>query len=124
MNKGGSERMEQLYPVFIALVFNGLDLITGIASAVKNKDLKSSKLRDGLFKKVGFILCYFVAWLVDTQGARIGFHFGVPILPIIILYVCTTELVSILENICKINEDILPEKLMELFHISSNKKED
>lgn len=116
--------MEQLYLVFVALVFNALDLITGIISAVKNKDLKSSKLRDGLFKKVGFILCYFVAWLVDTQGARIGFNFGVPILPIIILYVCTTELVSILENICKINEDILPEKLMELFHISSNKKED
>lgn len=124
MDKGRSERMEQLYPVFIALVFNGLDLITGITSAVKNKDLKSSKLRDGLFKKVGFILCYFVAWLVDTQGVRIGFHFGVPILPIIVLYVCTTELVSILENICKINEDILPEKLMELFNISSNKKED
>ena len=122
MNNERSERMEQLYPVFIALVFNGLDLITGIISAVKNKDLKSSKLRDGLFKKVGFILCYFVAWLVDTQGTTIGFHFGVPILPIIVLYACTTELVSILENICKINEDILPEKLMELFHISSNKK--
>ena len=116
--------MEQLCPVIIALVFNALDLITGIITAVKNKDIQSSKLRDGLFKKVGFMLCYFVAWLIDTQGARIGFQFGMPILPIIILYVCTTELVSILENICKINTDILPEKLMELFHISDIKKED
>lgn len=116
--------MEQFYPIIIALVFNALDLITGILSAVKNKDIQSAKLRDGLFKKVGFILCYFVAWLVDTQGTRIGFHFGIPILPIIILYVCTTELVSILENICKINPDILPEKLMELFNISDIKKED
>lgn len=109
--------MEQFYPIIIALVFNGLDLITGIISAVKNKDIKSSKLRDGLFKKVGFMLCYFVAWLVDTYGAKIGFQFGVAILPIIISYSCTTELVSILENICKINTDILPEKLMDLFHI-------
>lgn len=116
--------MEQFYTIFIALVFNALDLVTGIITAVKNKDIQSSKLRDGLFKKVGFLLCYFVAWLVDTQGAKIGFQFGVPILPIIILYVCTTELVSILENICKINPDILPEKLMELFHISNVKKED
>lgn len=116
--------MEQFYPIIIALVFNALDLITGIITAVKNKDIQSAKLRDGLFKKVGFILCYFVAWLVDTQGARIGFQFGISILPIIILYVCTTELVSILENICKINPDILPEKLMELFHISEIKKED
>lgn len=116
--------MEQFYPIIIALVFNALDLITGFITAVKNKDIQSSKLRDGLFKKVGFILCYFVAWLVDNVGSMIGFQFGVPILPIIILYVCTTELVSILENICKINSDILPEKLMELFHISNVKKED
>lgn len=116
--------MEQFYPIIIALIFNVLDLITGIITAVKNKDIQSSKLRDGLFKKVGFILCYFVAWLVDNEASLIGFQLGTPILPIIILYVCTTELVSILENICKINPDILPEKLMELFKISDVKNED
>lgn len=110
--------MEEIYPVIVALIFNALDLVTGLVSAVKNKDIQSSKLRDGLFKKVGFIFCYFVAWLVDTQGHVIGFQLGVTILPIIILYVCTTELVSVLENISKINSDILPEKLMELFHIT------
>ena len=110
--------MKQAYPVIVALIFNALDLVTGLVSAVKSKDIQSSKLRDGLFKKVGFIFCYFVAWLVDTQGHVIGFQLGVAILPVIILYVCTTELVSILENISKINSDILPEKLMELFHIT------
>lgn len=116
--------MNQFYPIIIALVFNALDLITGIITAIKDKDIRSSKLRDGLFKKVGFILCYFVAWLIDNEGSLIGFQLGTTILPIIILYVCTTELVSILENICKINPDILPEKLMEIFHISGAKKED
>ena len=116
--------MEQFYPIIVALVFNALDLVTGIITAVKNKDIQSSKLRDGLFKKVGFVLCYFVAWLIDTQGELIGFQLGTNILPIIILYVCTTELVSVLENISKINPDILPEKLMELFHISNIRKED
>lgn len=115
--------MSQFYPIIIALIFNGLDLVTGIISAVKEKDIQSAKLRDGLFKKVGFMLCYFVAWLVDKEGALIGFKFGVEMLPIIILYVCTTELVSILENISKINPDILPEKLMELFHITDITRE-
>ena len=115
--------MSQVYTIFIALVFNALDLITGIICGVKQKDIQSAKLRDGLFKKVGFILCYFVAWLVDTQGSKIGFHLGMSMLPVIILYVCTTELVSILENLSIINPDILPEKLMEMFHINS-KKED
>lgn len=112
-----------LTPVIIALTFNALDLVSGIISAVKSKDIKSSKLRDGLFKKVGFILCYFLAWIIDTQGKIIGFRLDVTILPIIILYVCTTELISILENISKINNDILPEKLMELFQLSKIKKE-
>lgn len=115
--------MTQFYPIIIALIFNGLDLVTGIISAIKDKDIQSAKLRDGLFKKVGFMLCYFVAWLVDTEGEFIGFKFGVKMLPVIILYVCTTELVSILENISKINPDILPEKLMELFHITGATKE-
>ena len=106
----------------IALVFNAVDIITGVISALKNKDIESNKLRDGLFKKVGFILCYFVAWLVDTQGDIIGFHIDVSILPILIIYVCTTELVSILENICKINPDLLPDKLMQIFHLT-NKEE-
>ena len=114
--------MNVFYPIIIALIFNGVDLITGFISAIKNKEIKSSKLRDGLFKKVGFLLCYFVAWLVDTYGKYIGFQFGVSILAIIIPYVCTTELVSIIENICKINPDIVPDKLMNLFHVSDIRK--
>lgn len=115
--------MEQFYPIIVALIFNLLDLCAGIITAVKLKDIQSSKLRDGLFKKVGFMLCYFLAWLVDTQGSIIGFQFSTPVLPVIVLYACTTELVSILENICKINPDILPDKLMKCFHIYNDKKE-
>lgn len=110
--------MEEFYPIIIALIFNLFDLISGLISAVKNKDLQSAKLRDGLFKKVGFIMCYVLAYIVDDYGTFIGLNLGVSILPIIVLYTCTTELVSILENISKINSDLLPEKLMELFHIS------
>ena len=110
--------MEEFYPIIIALIFNLFDLISGIISAVKSKDLQSAKLRDGLFKKVGFIMCYVLAYIVDYYGTFIGLNLGVSILPIIVLYTCTTELVSILENISKINSDLLPEKLMELFHIS------
>lgn len=109
--------MTQYYPVIVALIFNALDIISGLFAGIKNKDIQSSKLRDGLFKKVGFIFCYILAWLIDTQGDIIGFAISVKILPIIILYVCTTEVVSILENISKINPDLLPSKLMELFHI-------
>lgn len=115
--------MENLYPVLIALIFNAVDILSGLIYALKSKSLCSSKLRDGLFKKVGFILCYFVAIVIDTQGDKIGFQINVQLLPIVIFYVCTTEIVSILENISKINPDLLPQKLMEMFHITDIKKE-
>lgn len=116
--------MNTYYSIIIALIFNALDLLSGIIVAVKNKDIQSSKLRDGLFKKVGFILCYFMGWLIDTKGYIIGFNIA-KVLPIIILYACTTEMVSIIENICKINPDLVPAKLMAMFHLDKeNKKED
>lgn len=114
--------MTQFAPVGVALIFNAIDIVSGIIAGIKNKNIQSSKLRDGLFKKVGFIFCYILAWLVDTQGSLIGFQISVQILPIIILYVCTTELVSIIENICKINPDLLPDKLMSLFNIQKENK--
>lgn len=42
--------------ILVALFFNGLDLVTGIVGALREgEQIKSNKLRDGLFKKVGFI---------------------------------------------------------------------
>lgn len=120
--KGGQGTMYT--GIIVALVFNLFDLLTGFTSAVKSKTVKSSALRDGLFKKVGFVFCYFSAWLVDTYGTAIGFNLGVQILPIVIFYACTTELVSILENINKINPDIPVNKLLKMFHIESGEKDE
>lgn len=102
--------------VAIALAFNVMDLITGISAAVKEKDIESSKLRDGLFKKAGFLFCYVLAILIDNNGVYIGLNISVKILPVVVLYVVTTEIVSIIENICRLNSDLLPEKLLDMFH--------
>lgn len=110
--------MGNMEAIVVALSLNLFDLISGFVGAIKNKDIKSSKLRDGMFKKVGFIFCYVLAYILDTEGNAIGFSVGVKLLPIIITYVCVTEVVSILENISNINSDLLPETLKDLFRIN------
>ena len=110
--------MGSMEAILVALSLNLFDLISGFVGAIKNKDIKSSKLRDGMFKKVGFIFCYILAYIIDSEGNIIGFSIGVKLLPVIITYVCITEVVSILENISKINSDLLPETLRNLFHIN------
>ena len=55
--------------------------------------------------------------MIDTYGSEVGFALEVNLLPIVLGFVCLTEVVSIIENISKIT-DILPEKLLSIFHIS------
>lgn len=104
--------------IVVALVFNGIDLLSGFLAALKNKQVQSSKLRDGLFKKVGFIFCYLVAYIADNYGANFGLNLEVQFLPIVCTYAVLTELASIFENIHKLNPDILPEKLSEIFNLT------
>lgn len=101
--------------ILVALVFNGLDLITGIVGAIKDgEQMKSSKLRDGLFKKVGFIFCYALGIAINYAKTFLKLPFGVDLVPVICTYAIITEVVSIVENISRINPNILPEKLKEL----------
>lgn len=116
--------MSQFIPIIVALIMNGLDLITGMVGAIKNKNLISSKMRDGLFKKLAFIFCYFLSWLVDNYGEAVGFMISIKILPVVILYVCATELVSILENIEKINPNLANSKITDLIKNSVKTKVD
>lgn len=112
-SKGG----ERMHSIGVALLFNLTDLVTGLIAAVKAKELQSSKLRDGIFKKIGFLICYFLALMIDTYGSEVGFVLEVKLLPIVLGFVCLTEVASIIENISKIT-DILPEKLLSIFHFS------
>ena len=101
--------------ILVALVFNGLDLVTGIVGALREgEQIKSNKLRDGLFKKVGFIFCYALGIAINYAETYLNLPFGVDLVPVICTYAIITEVVSIIENISKINSDILPDKLKEL----------
>ncbi len=113
-----------MHSIAVALIFNGTDLLTGLISAAKEKNIQSSKLRDGIFKKVGFLICYFLAWIVDSYGIDVGFSLPVETLPYIIGLICLTEMISIIENVCKINPDLVPDKLMNIFNISKEDKKD
>ena len=63
--------MGNMEAIIVALSLNLFDLVSGFIVAIKNKDIKSSKLRDGMFKKVGFIFCYvFERQIMDMESYR------------------------------------------------------
>lgn len=113
-----------LISIVIALCLNAADIVVGLISAIKTKTVSSSTLRDGLFKKIGFIFCYALAFVLDYYGSYIGFNIGVNILPLVIAYTAITEITSILENVSEINPDLATSKLLALFQITKNDDSD
>lgn len=114
--------MDDFYLVAFAVAFHILDMGSGLIAAISKGNLESGKMRDGLFKKVGYLFCYAVAFLLEKGGSQVGVDVGGYPLAAIVAYAVMTELVSIIENVCKINPFILPDKLLRIFKISGEQK--
>lgn len=99
----------------ITAAFIALDFITGLIKAFASNTFTSTKMRQGLFHKVGLILCMILGILVDYAQGYIDLGVTLPVAAAICAYICLMEITSIIENVCKINPDILPEKLTGLF---------
>jgi toxin secretion/phage lysis holin len=109
-----------MWEVLIPLAFMVLDIVTGIVKAVAKKELNSSKMRDGLFHKGGFIIALVAAILCEAAMQHMDLGFDVPLLTTASTYVVLTELTSILENVSVINPELGGSKLMSIFHSSKS----
>lgn len=89
--------------IIIALGFNCLDVVVGFFNAWKDKTLSSKKMRIGLFHKGGFILTYCFCVLIDMANKQLQIGLPFTVLPIVIVYVIGTEIVSIWETLKKVN---------------------
>ena len=96
-------------------IFILLDMVTGIIKAFKEKNFTSSIMREGLFHKCGSILCIAFAVLVQTAQHHIDLGVVIPVATPVCCYIITMEIGSIIENVCAINPQILPEKLKSFF---------
>lgn len=110
-------------PIIIAFLFNVLDIISGLFKAWKNREIRSGKLREGIFKKCGFILLYLLAFLIDKYGNMIGFTFNISILAYVVLMVVATEIISILENLDDLTgEDNIITSVLNKLHLGDKKE--
>lgn len=101
-------------PLVVA-AFIGLDVASGLAQAVMNKELCSTKLRDGLSHKAAFVFAVALAYAVEWGAGAVDLGLEVPIVGPTAAYICLTEIVSCAENLCKLNPELRGSKLMELF---------
>jgi toxin secretion/phage lysis holin len=107
--------------VKLALAFMVIDVFTGVLKAVKNKELNSTKAREGIYKKASFILFIAFGYLADYAMDYVNMGFNLPAAATICTLVIVTEAISVLENLGQINPDLV--KLVAPFLSVLNKKE-
>ena len=92
-----------------------LDLISGVIKALKQKNLNSSIMRDGIFKKAGSVLVMMLGALVDYGQGFIDLGVSIPVATIFCGIIIMTEIVSIIENACIINPHLMPDTFKAYF---------
>ena len=99
----------------ITALFIVMDMVTGLIKAFKEKAYTSSLMREGLFHKCGSILCVLFGVLVDYAQTFVDIGVTVPVALGICVYIILMEIGSVIENICAINPNIMPDKMRAFF---------
>lgn len=97
--------------MIITLCFIMFDIVTGITKACYNKSLNSTLLREGLFHKLSEVLAIVGSWLLGYSVDYIHLGIDLPIVPVVGIYICIMELISIMENLATVNPTL--EKLFK-----------
>lgn len=100
--------------------FVALDFITGMIKAFGTKSFTSTKMRHGLYHKVGLVLCILLGVLIDYAQAYFDFGISLPVATTICAYIVLMEISSIAENILEINPELQGGKIAALFESFRN----
>lgn len=103
-----------------------MDIVCGTVAAMRNKELSSSVLSDGMYNKIGecmFLLIGIIAHEILGIPPFDGLGISPDIAYLVAVYIAWMELVSILENICKINPELPFAKILMMFNIDIGTEE-
>lgn len=99
--------IDQLQPEirtgFIVLIFISFDILFGLLQSLTNQNFQSSVMRQGLFHKLGEILCYLFGVVCDSTLPMINILVPFSLANAITIYIVIMEIGSILENLSKVS---------------------
>ncbi len=103
-----------------------MDIVCGVVAALRNRELCSSIAREGMYNKIGEVMFLIIGIIANEILAippfdTLGISPGIACL--VAAYIAWAELVSILENICKINPELPFAKILLMFNIDVDDKE-
>ena len=104
----------------VTAAFVALDVVFGFAQAAKNNAISSTKMRDGLFHKLGFLGAVVLACLCEYAEGIVDLGFSVPLAVPVCAFIILTEVVSILENLGKLAPELAADTFLKYFKNAGN----
>lgn len=104
-----------LQPLVIMTTFVALDVLTGFTAAVTTRSLSSSVMRAGLLHKAAYYLVFMLAVSLQVGSQYMELGVTIPAVNAVVIYIVSTEIVSITENAGIINPDLKNTAFMSLF---------
>ena len=108
----------------IVAAFIILDVITGLIKAFKEKSFNSTIMKTGAYHKAGEVCIILLGVLVDFAQQFLDLGVTVPVAAAFCVMIVLMEIGSIIENVCAINPELLPEKFKAYFQKLSDNKGD
>lgn len=91
----------------ITLCFIMFDVLTGFLKAWTKHNIDSSALRRGLMHKLSEIISIVFAFLCEYAVNYISIGIKIPFVIAVCTYIVIMEIISIIENICEANPDMM-----------------
>ena len=110
--RGRKERkLNEFYIIITPMVMSCLDLASGYLAAMHNGEVNSSVMFEGMFKKLSEVLAIVVAKATEFAiavfgAAELGMNPSIPVCTAVCIFITVYELVSVVENIGKMNPTI------------------
>ena len=95
----------------IVFCLMAIDFVSGTMAALGQKDWKSKIMRQGLLHKCSLLLCMALGVVLNFSQGYLDMGINIPAYQCISGYIALMEAGSVVENVCKINPKLVPEKL-------------
>ena len=114
--------MIDYHTLLIPALFIFMDMLTGTLQAMKNKTLSSTKMREGIYHKLGYCLSVALAGLCEWGVIFLDLGYTAPLVTPICIMISLTEIISIIENISRINPEIANIGVFDLLGENRNRR--
>ena len=105
----------QMPLIIVCCLFMILDIVTGFAGAVVNDCVDSKKMKAGLWHKCGFLFAIMFGILCEWASSFVDLGFSLPVQTAVCVFIICIEIVSILENLCKISPELAASNFVKIF---------